>query len=349
MVGIATAERRPNLHYNLIHPDTNVDYGCPDMGWRYEPNTMARLIAEERILWPKSSDGRPRRKVFLNELNSDVTGFSSIIGSEIYTRNGTADIANLFDVRIFDFPKPIDLMKTLVEQGAPDGGIVLDFFAGSASTAHSVLAKNSEDGVQRQMISVQFPEELDTANTNQKTAADFCTSQGFLRSISALSKERIRRAGVNILSGVCHADWNKDIGFRVFKIEDSNMADVLYTPADTTQAGLLDLVDNIKPDRTPEDLLFQVLLDWGVDLTLPIRRKTLHSKTVFFVADNALVACFDSGITDELIKDLAARQPMRVVFRDTAFKDDAAKINSGQIFKSLSPTTDIKAIWVNEN
>ena len=122
------------------------------------------------------------------------------------------------------------------------------------------------------------------------------------------------------------------------------MADVFYAPDGTTQAGLLDLVDNIKPDRTPEDLLFQVLLDWGVDLTLPIRQETIHSKTVFFVADNALVACFDSGITDELIKELAAHQPIRVVFRDVAFKDDSAKINSSQIFKSLSPATDIKVI-----
>ena len=122
------------------------------------------------------------------------------------------------------------------------------------------------------------------------------------------------------------------------------MADVFYTPDKTTQSGLLDLLDNIKPNRTPEDLLFQVLLDWGLDLTLPIRRKTLNGKTVFFVEDNVLVACFDSEITESHVKDMAAFKPLRIVLRDTAFKDDAAKINAGQIFKSLSPATEIKVI-----
>lgn len=344
MVGIATADRRPNLHYDLIHPETMINYGCPDMGWRYEPNTMAKLIKEDRILWPASKDGRPRRKAFLEELKSEVTGFSSVIGSGIYTRTGTADIEELFGVRIFDFPKPVELMKILIAQGSPDEGIIVDFFAGSGATSHSVFAKNAEDGLNRQMITVQLAESLDPANPNQKTAADFCETNGFPQVISELTKERIRRAGKKIIEGKCHPDWNKDVGFRVLKIDSSNMADVFYTPDDTDQAGLFDLVDNIKPDRTPEDLLFQVLLDWGVDLTLPVIRETIMGKTVFFVAGTALCACFDSGITDDLVKTLAARTPMRIVFRDTAFKDDAAKINAGQIFKALSPATDVKAI-----
>ena len=162
--------------------------------------------------------------------------------------------------------------------------------------------------------------------------------------IAEISKERIRRAGAKILEGETHPDWNKDVGFRVLKIDSSNMADVYYTPDATTQADLLTRVDNIKPDRTPEDLLFQVLLDWGVDLTLPITRESVDGKTVFTVAGTALIACFDNGVDETLVKTLATRKPLRVVFKDTGFKDDATKINVKQIFKSLSPDTEVKAI-----
>jgi adenine-specific DNA-methyltransferase len=136
----------------------------------------------------------------------------------------------------------------------------------------------------------------------------------------------------------------ENLGFRVLKIDSSNMADVYYTPDATTQADLLSRVDNIKQGRTAEDLLFQVLLDWGVDLTLPITRETVEGKTVFTVAGTALIACFDNGVDEALVKTLAARKPLRVVFKDTGFKDDATKINVKQIFKSLSPDTDVKAI-----
>ncbi len=162
--------------------------------------------------------------------------------------------------------------------------------------------------------------------------------------ISDITKERIRRAGTKILEGECHPDWNRDVGFRVLKIDSSNMADVWYTPDATTQADLLARVDNIKPDRTAEDLLFQVLLDWGVDLTLPITRETVAGKTVFTVAGTALIACFDTGVDEALVKTLATRHPLRVVFRDTGFASDAVKINVKQIFRSLSPDTDVKAI-----
>lgn len=182
---------------------------------------------------------------------------------------------------------------------------------------------------------VQIPEPLE-----EKSEA---ANLGY-NNIAEISKERIRRAGQKILEGECHPDWNKDVGFRVLKIDSSNMADVFYTPDQTSQADLLARVDNIKPDRMAEDLLFQVLLDWGVDLTLPIRRETIHGKTVFFVDDNALAACFESGISEDLVKELAGHQPLRVVFRDTGFASDAVKINVEQIFRQLSPTTEVKAI-----
>ena len=193
----------------------------------------------------------------------------------------------------------------------------------------------ARDGIIRRFIMVQIPETLE--KESEAAQAGFST-------IAEISKERIRRAGAKILEGECHPDWNRDVGFRVLKIDSSNMADVYYTPDATTQADLLTRVDNIKPDRSPEDLLFQVLLDWGVDLTLPITRESLDGKTVFTVAGTALIACFDNGLDEVLVKTLATRKPLRVVFKDTGFKDDATKINVKQIFKSLSPDTDVKAI-----
>ena len=162
--------------------------------------------------------------------------------------------------------------------------------------------------------------------------------------IAEISKERIRRAGKKILEGNCHEDWNRDVGFRVLKVDSSNMADVFYTPDALRQDLLHMATDNVKPDRSPEDLLFQVLLDWGVELTLPIRKESIQGKTVFFVDENALVACFDRGIDEALVKELTACQPLRVVFRDNGFVSDAVKINVEQIFRQMSPTTEVRCL-----
>ncbi|BCA92714.1 hypothetical protein HMSLTHF_24890 [Vreelandella aquamarina] len=194
---------------------------------------------------------------------------------------------------------------------------------------------NSEDGGRRKFIMVQLPEPCD-----EKSDA-FKAGYG---SIADISKERIRRAGQKILESDCHPDWNRDVGFRVLKVDTSNMKDIYYRPDQLSQGDLLEAVDNVKPDRTPEDLLFQVLVDWGVDLTLPIRRESLHGKTVFFVDDNALVACFDTDITEELVKELAKHEPLRVVFRDNGFVSDAVKINVEQIFRQLSPSTEVRSL-----
>ncbi|MBT9159694.1 MAG: hypothetical protein DDT26_00955 [Dehalococcoidia bacterium] len=344
MVGIATADRRPNLHYDLIDPATGINYGCPPMGWRYDRNTMARLIKEDRILWPSSADGRPRRKAFLSELESEFTGFSTIIGPGIFTRDGTADMMALFNERVFSFPKPVALMQKLVEQATKDDDIILDFFAGSGTTAHAVMAQNSADGGNRKFVLIQLPEALEEGNREQKTAYEYCQKIGKPANIAELTKERLRRAGKAMLEGEYHPDWNRDVGFRVLKVDTSNMQDVYYRPDQIDQKDLLAAVDNIKPDRSPEDLLFQVLVDWGVDLTLPIKRETVQGKTVFFVDGNALVACFETGVTEELVKELAAREPLRVVFRDNGFVSDAVKINVEQVFRQVSPGTDVKSI-----
>ena len=251
---------------------------------------------------------------------------------------GRKALKNLFGSAVMDFPKSPDLISRLVKIGTTRDSIALDFFAGSATTAASVLSVNVEDGGNRRFIMVQFPETCDERTEAYKAG---------YKTISEIGKERIRRAGKKILAGDCHEGWNKDIGFRVLKIDSSNMADTHYTPEETDQAKLFDTVENIKPNRIdPENLLFQVLIDWGVDLTLPTRRETIRQQTVFFVNEEPydLIACFDHGVTEELVKELAQYQPLRIVFRDNGFSSDAVKINTEQIFRQLSPSTDVKSI-----
>lgn len=162
MVGLADIKARPNLHYNLIDPETGIDYGCPAMGWRYDKNTMARLIAEERIIWPKSASGRPRKKQFIEDYKEDVTGFSSIVGNEVYTRDGTNKLKDIFGQKTFDFPKPTELIEMLIEQAAEKDAIILDSFAGSGTTAHAVMNKNKEDGGSRKFILVETEDYAET-------------------------------------------------------------------------------------------------------------------------------------------------------------------------------------------
>ena len=343
LTGLATKDARPNLHYDLINPVTGINYGCPPKGWRYERATMAQKIEEGRILFPDNPDGRPRHKLFLEEMGSLYKSITSVI-SGFSTADGTRELTSLMGGIAFTFPKPADLLAKLMDQVTEKDDIILDFFAGSGTSAEAVMRLAASDGRSRKFIAVQLNERIDRDGKGVSDAARLCDDLGVDRNISELSKERIRRAGAKILEGECHPDWNRDVGFRVLKIDSSNMADVYYTPDATTQADLLSRVDNIKQGRTAEDLLFQVLLDWGVDLTLPITRETVEGKTVFTVAGTALIACFDNGVDEALVKTLAARKPLRVVFKDTGFKDDATKINVKQIFKSLSPDTDVKAI-----
>lgn len=267
-------------------------------------------------------------------MDSIFKNISSVI-QDISTSDGTREINALLGDGVFDFPKPSKLIELFVEQATSNQSLVLDFFAGSSVTANAVMNLNQKDGGNRKFIMVQIPEPCD-----EKSGA----SKAGYKTIAEISKERIRRAGKKILEGECHQNWNKDIGFRVLKLDSSNMAEVYYTPDAIDQGQLNIFTDNIKLDRTPEDLLFQVLLDWGVDLSLPIRKETIQGKTVFFVDENALVACFDTGVNEELVKELAGFEPLRVVFRDNGFVSDAVKINVEQIFKQMSPGTEVKSI-----
>ncbi len=344
---------RPNLYYplyvcpkngliSLINDELFTDEVWPDTPdgiktcWTWGREKVSK---EGSLLLAEKSGGEWRifRKDYLNK-NGEVTktmAKSLWAEKEITNDYGRSSVKDLFGKAVMDFPKSPALLERLVKIGSNENDLILDFFAGSSSTAHAILSTNAREGCHRRFIMVQLPE---------STSAGSIARQEGYETISELSKERIRRAGQKILESDCHTDWNKDVGFRVLKIDTSNMEDVYYRPDEVKQADLLTAVDNVKPDRTVEDLLFQVLVDWGVDLTLPIRRETVQGKTVFFVDDNALVACFDTGITEDLVKELAGHEPLRVVFRDNGFVSDAVKINVEQIFRQLSPTTDVKSI-----
>ncbi|SLM61744.1 MULTISPECIES: site-specific DNA-methyltransferase [Dickeya] len=234
--------------------------------------------------------------------------------------------------------KPVRLIKQLIKwANNTRDAVVLDFFAGSATTAHAVMQANSEDGGNRRFILVQLDEVPDPKSEAAK--------EGY-KSIAELSRARICKAGASIASSAEPSGQRADVGFRSLRVDTSNLADVYYTPDALDKAKLDLFVDNIKPDRTPEDLLFQVMLDWGVDLALPINKQSIQGKDVFFVDGNALAACFDaSGSIDEaFVKELAKHQPLRVVFRDAGYKNSAIKINVEQIFKLLSPATEVKCI-----
>lgn len=327
---------RPNLRYPINKDGEDI---WPEKQWQWSKDRAVEALENDELVFTKKNDGwTVDYKQYLKDEDGVIRGakpYTVLDGP--YTQRGTAEIEQLFgNGKIFTFPKPSELLEEFLGY-CGTGGLVLDFFAGSCSIAQAVLRKNATQGTSFSFITVQYPETCDASSEASK--AGFST-------IAEIGKERIRRIGQIVLSEAGHEAWNGDTGFRVLKIDTSNMADVFYSPDATTQADLLSSIDNIKPDRTPEDLLFQVMLDWGVDLALPIEKKTIAGKHVFFVDTDALAACFDAdgGIDDAFIKALAKTKPLRAVFRDKGFKDDAAKINAEQIFKQLSPGTDVKTL-----
>ena len=333
------ASMRPNQAYDLVDPKTGNTFPFnPNRVWAYIPESMNKLIEDNRILFPEDKNKRPILKRFRKELKNTHNPFSSIMMDLVgLNTEATRLIQDMMGGSVFEYSKPVSLLKTLLRQVTGEDDLVLDFFAGSSVTAHAVMQLNSEDGGNRKFIMIQLPE---TCVENSEAF-----KAGY-RTIAEISKERIRRAGEKILEGESHENWDKDIGFRVLKVDSSNMANVYYDPSAIAQDQLEILTYNIKPDREPEDLLFQVLLDWGVDLSLPIRKQEIQDKSVFFVDENVLLACFEEGggVDEDLVGELARFRPQRVVFRDNGFASDSVKINVGQIFKQLSPSTEVKSI-----
>lgn len=318
-------ESRPR--HDILHPVTGKSCKKPSTGWRWDEEKTKWALAQTppRIHFGPDETTIPTRKSYLFEIDSEP--YSSVFYRD--GRSATLEVEELVGKGWFPFPKNTDVLTELIELITGPDDIILDFFAGSGSTGHAVMKVNQAHGSKRRFILVQIPEE--TGRSGYATIAD-------------ITKRRLREAGKKITAN--GASGAGDIGFRTLKIDSSNMADIFYSP-DALEKPTLDMfVDNIKPDRTPEDLLFQVMLDWGVDLALPIAKQTLQGKDVFLMDGNALAACFDGhgGIDENFVKELAMVQPLRVVFRDAGFKDSSVKINVEQIFKLLSPATEVKCI-----
>ena len=246
---------------------------------------------------------------------------------------GTKILDDILQCKTFDFPKSLYLMKDIIKLLMSKNALVLDFFSGSATTAHAVMQLNAEDGGNRKFIMVQLPEKTDEKSEAYKAGYP---------NICEIGKERIRRAGKKIQEE--NPDKKIDVGFRVFKIDDTNMNDVYYTPNELhqTQLGLLE--SNIKSDRTDEDLLYGCLLDWGVELSLPHKVEIIEGKRVHIVDEDALIACFEDEVSESVMRKIAKMKPTRVVFRDSSFTSDDNKINVEEMFKLISPETTVKVI-----
>ena len=320
----------PSLVYELENPFTGEIYMPPNgRMWSVTKIEMLKKIEDGTVVWGKENRGRPMNKRFLSETRNGKV-MRTLIDDGGSNSLASKEIQKLFnDDVIFETPKPVILISKLILLSSRDDDLILDFFSGSATTAHAVMNVNAGDNGHRKFIMAQIPEATDEKSEAYKAG---------YKTIAEIGKARIRRAGEKIKEG------NVDTGFRVLKVDSSNMKDVYYNPDNTDQQGLLDLAKNIKEDRSHEDLLFQVLLDWGVDLTLRIERKDIDGNSVYFVDGDTLAACFEEDITEDFVKELAKTQPLRVVFRDSGFASDNVKINVEQIFKYSSEHTDIKVI-----
>ncbi len=349
-----------DTYYPIRNPTTGKEYYPPNgRSWAINPASYQALYDDGRIMFGTKGDSAPKRKLYLWERmeKGDTKTPSSLLLDAGTTKDGTAELMELFDgKKVFDYPKPTSLIERFLSFSCNklSKEIVVDFFAGSGSTAAALMNYNSKNGTSHSFVLIQLPENIEEAVTTAKghtlktleNAIDFLGDQGKSFSLTEITKERIRRSGIKIFEECATTAPNLDIGFRVLKVDSSNMAELYYSPDAIGQDQLRMFVENIKPGRSSEDLLFQILLDWGVDLSLPIAREKISGNEVFFVDDNALAACFvsDGKITEDFVKLLAERQPLRVVFRDAGFKDDSVKINVEQIFKLKSPHTDIKTI-----
>lgn len=343
-----------NTVYPIRNPKTGVDFFPPNGRiWCYNREAMQKLMEDGRIKFGLNDDSAPKRKLYINEriAKGDKKTPSSILDDAGTTKDGTTEIMELFEgEKVFDYPKPVELIRRLIRYGAPDGGIVMDFFSGSATTAHAVMQYDAENTGTWNYIMVQLSENLDislkkVSNDGKKAvqnAISFCNRSGRSHCLTEVAKERIRRAAKKIAEE--HPDAKFDGGFRVFKLDDTNMKKVYYAPADYEQ-NVLDLLEsNIKEDRTDLDLLFGCLLEWGLPLSLPYQSENIEGCTVHNYNDGDLIACFDENIPDSVIKTIAKRRPLRAVFRDSSFAGSPAKINVTQIFKELAPDTSVKVL-----
>lgn len=299
--------------------------------WKWSQEEINRLIEQDLIYW--GSDGHKQPRLIIPTDDRRTTFLLSILNYG-GTTVGRKDFEALMGESIeFSYPKPVILLKKILETATSKKSIILDFFSGSATTAHAVMQLNAEDGGNRKFIMVQLPETCDEKSEAYKAG---------YKTICEIGKERIRRAGKKIKEE--NPDKNIDTGFRVFKLDSTNMKDVYYTPAEYNQGQLNLLESNIKEDRNDMDLLYGVLLDWGVELSLSHRIEEIDGKRVHIVNNDDLIACFEENITETVVREIAKKQPTRAVFRDGSFNKDDHKINVEEIFKLTAPNTTVKVI-----
>lgn len=343
-----TALERPNSNFAIINPQNGISYPVnPQAVWRITEEGFPQYLKENRIVFPGDYDFLKISKPVLRYWKEDdmakagesfgrvtvSTKFPDNIGM---SQDGTKEISELFSSKVFSFPKPTSLVKFLMHMHTSGDDIILDFFSGSATTAHAVMQLNAEDGGHRKFIMVQLPEKCDEASEAYKAG---------YKNICEIGKERIRRAGEKILkeqlannnSTLNSPNSKLDIGFRVLKLDSTNMKDVYYAPCDYDQDFLHQLESNIKDDRTDLDLLFGCLIEWGLPLSLPYKSEQIDGCTVHTYNDGDLIACFDANVPESVVKEIAQRKPLRAVFRDSGFASSPEKINVFEIFKLYMP------------
>ena len=331
-----TSSERPNSFFTIINPKTQDEFLCnPNRTWAITGETFLEYYAEGRIVFPGDYDflniSKPVLRYWMeDDIQKDGERFGKIAASTDLpkqvgmSQDGTKQVTELFSRKIFTFPKPINLIKHLVEITNSPSAIILDFFSGSATTAHAVMQLNAEDGGKRKYICVQLPEQ--TPEGSEARKAGYST-------ICEIGKERIRRAGKKIKEEAEGVDL--DTGFRVLRVDTSNMEEVYFEPATLQQDHLFGQVDSVKEDRSDLDLLFGCMVDWGVELSYPLRQEEVAAKHLYIVNEGALVACFEEDIDLEVIRAIAKLEPLRVLFRESCFASDAAKLNIYEQFKQL--------------
>ena len=339
---------RGGYHYDVIHPVTHKPCKEPLMGYRFPEETMSKMLEEGKILFGKDENKIIELKVYAKDFLDKLSSVFELDG-----RIGAYDLKTLFGEKpIFSNPKPVEILSRLISFIVSESDTILDFFSGSASIAEAVMVHNSLQKQKIKYICVQFPEDLDVAiKTATKKSKETMTNAiklleklGKPHNICEIGEERIRRAGKKIKEESPLTTTDLDIGFRVFKVDSTNMEDVYYRPADYNQGQMELFADNIKPDRTPEDLLFQVMLDLGILLSSDIQETEIAGKKVFSVADGYLIACFDKDVTEEAVKAIAQKQPVYAVFRDSSMASDSVATNFEQIFETYSPRTQRKVL-----
>ena len=323
--------------YDVIHPITGKPCAVPPGGWRYSsPEKMQAMIKAGKVVFREDETLPPIKKTYLvrkpgknADLEDENIG-KQVMGTYFYRSYLQSSIVmeELLGKGVFEYPKDHEIIKRMINYVTSQDAIVLDFFSGSASTAHAVIQLNAEDGGHRKFIMVQLPESCDEKSEAYKAG---------YKNICEIGKERIRRAGDKIKSESPMTTQDLDIGFRVLKLDDTNMKDVYYAPDDYDQGMLAGLESNIKDDRTDLDLLFGCLIDWGLPLSLPYNSEQIDGCTVHTYNDGDLIACFDTNIPESVVKEIAQRRPLRAVFRDSGFASSPEKINVFEIFKLYMP------------